>query len=87
MRALRTSAEASWRDVLSLTESMYRIQSGSVPRIVRELVSAATANCPRDHLGTLVHKVSCPMRPFAGNDACRELSLLSSREVDHRRRA
>jgi hypothetical protein len=60
MRALRTSAEASWRVVLSLTESVYRIQS----RIVRELVFAAIANCPRDDLGTLVHKVCCLVTSF-----------------------
>ena len=64
MRALRTSAEASWRDVLSLMETVYRIQSGFLPRIVRELVSAAITNCPRDHLGTLVHKVCCLVTPF-----------------------
>jgi hypothetical protein len=48
MRALRTSAEASWRDELSLIETVYRIQSKIPPRIVREPVSAAIANCPRD---------------------------------------
>lgn len=64
MRALRTSAEASWRDVLSLTETVYRIQSGILPRIVREPVFAAISNCPRDPLGTLVHKVCCRVTPF-----------------------